>query len=57
MSRTPGNPPAPANSAEESVTRFNAGNCRTQHAAISRAAAATTGTGGIAEGVPDEEIL
>ena len=55
MSRTPGNPPAPVNSAEKSVTRLNAGNCLTQHAAILHAV--TTGTGGIAESVPSEEIL
>jgi hypothetical protein len=55
MSRTPGNPPVPANPAEKSVTRFNAGNCLTQHAAILRAV--TTGTGGTTESVPKQEIL
>jgi hypothetical protein len=52
---TPGNPPVPTNSAEKSVTRFNAGNCLTQHAAILRAV--TTGTDGIAASVPDEETF
>ena len=54
-SRTPGNPPVPVNSAEKSVTRCNAENCLTQHAAIRRAV--TTGTSGIAESVPNKEIL
>ena len=55
MSRAPGNPPAPANPAETSVTRFNAGNCLTQQAAILRAV--TTGTDGTTASVPNQEIL
>jgi hypothetical protein len=37
MSGTTGNSSLPVDSAEKSVTRFNAENCLTQHAAILRA--------------------
>ena len=37
MSGTTGNSSVPVDSAEKSVTRFNAENCLTQHAAVLRA--------------------
>jgi hypothetical protein len=59
MSGTTGNSSLPVDSAEKSVTRFNAENCLTQHAAILRAPSCVRDNrhGGIAASVPNEEIL
>jgi hypothetical protein len=55
MSGTTGDSSVPVNSAEKSVTRFNAESCLTQHAAILRAV--TSGTGGTAASVPTRRSL